>query len=83
MVASDRALRLPIMDDGVQKFMRAAADAFPDLSTMTAQQARAFLAGRRLAVTNLGDVASADDRTIAGQGGDVPVRIYRPYGDSA
>jgi acetyl esterase len=82
MVASDRALRLPIMDDGVQSFMRAADEGFPDLSTMTAQQARAFLAGRRLAATNLGDVASADDRTIAGQDGDVPVRVYRPHGDS-
>jgi acetyl esterase/lipase len=82
MVASDRALPLPIMDDGVQKFMRATNDAFPAVETMTAQEARAFLAGRRLAVTNLGDVASADDQIIAGPGGDLRVRIYRPHGSA-
>jgi acetyl esterase len=68
------------MEDGVQEFMRATNDGFPPVETMTAQQSRAFLAGRRLAVTNLGDVASADDRTFAGQGGDVGVRVYRPHG---
>jgi acetyl esterase len=83
MVASDRALRLPFMDDGVQEFMRATNDAFPAVETMTAIEARAFLAGRRLAVANLGDVASADDRVIPGPDGEVPVRIYRPRGDSA
>lgn len=82
MVASDRALRLPFMDDGVQEFMRATNDGFPAVETMTATEARAFLAGRRLAVANLGDVASADDRAIPGPNGDVPVRIYRPHGDS-
>jgi acetyl esterase len=70
------------MDDGVQKFMRDTNDAFPAVETMTAQQARAFLAGRRLAVTNLGDVASVDDRTIDGPGGDLTVRIYRPHGSA-
>ncbi len=69
------------MDDGVQEFMRATNDAFPAVGTMTAQEARAVLAGRRLAVTNLGDVASAEDRSIPGPGGDVPVRIYRPHGE--
>jgi acetyl esterase len=68
------------MDDGVQKFMRATNDAFPAVETMTAKEARAFLAGRRVAVTNLYDVASADDRRIPGPGGDLPVRIYRPHG---
>jgi acetyl esterase len=82
MVASDRALPLPNMDDGVQKFMQATNDAFPAVETMTADEARAFLAGRRPAVTNLGDVASADDRMIPGPGGDLRVRIYRPHGSA-
>lgn len=68
------------MDDGVRKFMQDTNDAFPAVEKMSAAQARAFLAGRRLAVTNLGDVAGADDRPIPGPGGDVTVRIYHPHG---
>ena len=86
MVASDRALRFGsgkgCMDDGVQRFMRAMDDGFPAVETMTPQEARAVLVGRRVPVANLDDVASADDRVIPGPGGDVPVRIYRPHGDS-
>jgi acetyl esterase len=81
MLASDRALRLPIMDDGVHKFMKDTNDEFPTVETMTAEEARAVLVGRRLAVTNLGDVAGVDDRSIPGPEGDVPVRIYRPHGE--
>lgn len=68
------------MDDGVQAFMRVTNDGFPAVETMTAREARAFLAGRRPPVANLGDVASADDLLIPGPGGDVPVRVYRPHG---
>ena len=70
------------MDDGVQKLLRAMNDTFPDVTTMTAAEARAVLVGRRPAVKNLDDVASADDRTIPGPACDVPVRIYRPHGDA-
>lgn len=69
------------MDDGVQKLMRAMNDTFPDVPAMTAAEARAALVGRRPPVANLDDVASADDRSIPGPAGDVPVRIYRPHGD--
>lgn len=69
------------MDDGVHKFMRDTNDEFPAVETMTAEEARAVLVGRRLAVTNLGDVAGVDDRPIPGPEGDVPVRIYRPHGE--
>ena len=68
------------MDDGVQAFMRVTNDGFPAVETMTAEEARAFLAGRRPPVANLDDVASADDLLIPGPGGDVPVRVYRPHG---
>jgi acetyl esterase len=70
------------MDDGVLRLMRATNDGYPAVETMTAQEARAVMVGRRLAVTNLGDVASADDRLIPGPDCDVPVRIYRPHGDT-
>lgn len=67
------------MDDGVRKFMQATNDAFPAVETMSAKEAREFLAGRRPPVSNLDDVASAEDRVIPGPDGDVPVRIYRPH----
>jgi acetyl esterase len=70
------------MDDGVQAFMRATDEGFPAVETMTAAEARAFLAGRRPPVANLADVASADDLLIPGPDGDVPVRVYRPHGSS-
>jgi acetyl esterase len=57
-------------------------DGFPAVETMTVPQARAAIVARRLPVQNLDDVASADDRGIPGPAGDVPVRIYRPHGQS-
>jgi acetyl esterase len=69
------------MDDGVQTFMRAMNDGFPAVETMTAQEAREVIVGRRLPVENIDDVASTEDRSIPGPHGDVPVRIYRPHGD--
>jgi acetyl esterase len=68
------------MDDGVAAFMHAMNDGFPAIETMTAPEARVVIAGRRLAVDNLGDVAGTDDRRVPGLGGDIPVRIYRPHG---
>jgi acetyl esterase len=68
------------MDDGVQRFMRVTNDEFPAVETMTADEARAFLVGRRAPTANIDDVASADDLLIPGPDGDVPVRVYRPHG---
>src|SRR3954454_4870874 len=68
------------MDDGVQAFMGRAHDALPAVDTMTAPEARAVLVARRAPVTNVDDVASADDRLIPGPGGDIRVRVYRPHG---
>ena len=68
------------MDDGVTAFMRAINDGFPAVETMSAPQARAAIAARRLPVENIDDVAAAEDRVIPGPGGDIPVRIYLPHG---
>ena len=68
------------MDDGVAAFMRAMNDGFPAVETMSAPEARAVIAARRLPVENIDDVASAEDRVIPGPGGEIPVRIYRPHG---
>jgi acetyl esterase len=68
------------MDDGVAAFMRAMNDGFPAVETMSAPQARAVIAARSLPVENIDDVASADDRLLAGPAGEIPVRVYRPHG---
>jgi len=68
------------MDDGVAAFMRAMNDGFPAIETMSVSDARAVIAGRRLPVDNPDDVAGVDHRRVAGLGGDIPVRIYRPHG---
>src|SRR5690349_13197346 len=69
------------MDDEVQAMMESIVAGFPAVETMTAPQARAAVAARRLPVTNLDDVSSADDRAVPGPNSAVPVRIYRPHGD--
>ena len=69
-------------DDGTRAFMRTMNDGFPAVETMSAPEARAVIAGRRLPVENLDDVASADDTTVPGPGGDIGVRVYRPHADS-
>ena len=68
------------MDDGVQALMRSINDGFPAVETMTAPEARAAIVARRQPVTNLDDVASADDRTVPGLDGHVRVRMYLPHG---
>jgi acetyl esterase len=68
------------MDDGVQAFMRTMNDGFPAVETMSATEARAVIASRRLPVENLDDVATAEDRVIPGPDCGIPVRIYRPHG---
>lgn len=77
-----RCITVQLMDDGVQRFMRALDDDFPAVETLTPGEARAVLVSRRLAVSNLDDVASADDHLIPGPDGDLRVRIYRPHGDN-
>ena len=62
--------------------MRAMNEGFPAMETMSAPEARVMIVRRRRPVLNVDDVASADDRMIPGPPGDVPVRIYRPHGDS-
>jgi acetyl esterase len=66
--------------DGVQTFLKTLNDGFPAVETMTAHQARAIFADRRLPVENLDDVAATEDRVVPGPDGDIPVRIYRPHG---
>jgi len=54
---------------------------FPRVETLTAAQARATLAARRVPAPNIDDVHSAVDATVPGPDGAIPIRVYHPHGD--
>jgi acetyl esterase/lipase len=68
------------MDDGVQAMLHELNAGFPGVETMTAAQARAAVAQRRVPVNNIEDVHSTIDHVVPGPGGGIPVRIYYPHG---
>jgi acetyl esterase len=68
------------VDDGVAAVLAQMNAGFPAVEAMTGADARAAVAARRPPVTNLDDVASADDRVIGTAAGPIGVRIYRPHG---
>ena len=81
MVASGRALRFGSWTTACRRFMHAMNDAFPAVETMTAQQARAVLVGRRRPVDEPRRRGQRRRPLDPGPDGDMPVRIYRPHGD--
>lgn len=52
---------------------------FPQVQDMTGAEARAAVAARRQPVSNLDDVASAEDIQIPASHGSIPARVYRPH----
>lgn len=54
---------------------------FPPVHTMTGARARAAIRSRFVPPVEPEPVAEVWDETIAGPGGDIPVRIYRPDGE--
>ncbi len=54
---------------------------FPPVHTMTGAEARAVIKSRFVPAQQPEPVGSVVDRTIAGPGDDIPVRIYRPDRD--
>ncbi|WP_156686910.1 alpha/beta hydrolase [Mycobacterium sp. Marseille-P9652] len=73
------------MDDPIQGDVRAVLRelqaGFPRVETMTAAEARAAVAERRLPTPNLDDVRATEDVALPGPGGAIPARIYHPHGD--
>ncbi len=70
------------MDDGVQAMLDQLCAGFPRVETMTGAAARSAVAQRRVPVTNIDDVRSTEDRSVAGpDGGAIGVRIYHPHGE--
>jgi acetyl esterase/lipase len=67
--------------EGAQTMLRELDAGFPRVETMTALQARAAIAQRRLPVTNTDDVRRTIDHWVPGPGGAIPVRIYYPHGE--
>lgn len=53
---------------------------FPKVQEMSGAEARAAVAARRVPVTNLDDVRSAEDLEIASAHGPIPARVYHPHG---
>lgn len=75
------------MDDPVNGFVRSMLRelnaGFPQVETMTAAQARAAVAARRVPAANVDDVRGTVDASAPGPDGEIPVRVYHPHGDSA
>ncbi|BBZ44241.1 alpha/beta hydrolase [Mycobacterium parmense] len=69
----------PQVDARVRAVLRLLDADFPRVETMTGAAARAEIAKRRMPVTNGDDVRSSVDRSIAGPGGALPVRVYHPH----
>ncbi len=69
------------LDGTVRNMLRDLNAGFPRVETMTAPEARAAIAQRRLPVTNIDDVRRTIDHSVAGPGGAIPVRIYYPHGE--
>lgn len=67
------------MEDEVGKMLALLDEGFPPVHEMTGPEARALVAARQQPVTNLDDVAGAED-AVLGASHPVPVRIYRPHG---
>ncbi len=69
------------IDGTVQAMLRELNAGFPRVETMTAPQARAAVAERRVPVDNLDDVRNTIDSSVPGPAGAIPVRVYHPHGE--
>ncbi|GAB3722095.1 alpha/beta hydrolase [Nocardiopsis nanhaiensis] len=72
-----------MLDTEVADLLETLNAGFPDVSAMTGPEARAAVAARQAPDAHRLDVRAVEDRTVAGTGGPVPVRIYQPHGNGA
>jgi acetyl esterase/lipase len=68
------------LDGAVQAMLRELNAGFPRVETMTAAEARAAVAQRRVPANNIDDVRTTIDHAIPGPAGAIPARIYYPHG---
>ncbi len=69
------------LDPQIAGLLEALDASFPPVHTMSGAQARAIIRSRYMPVLEPEPVAEVRDETIAGPGGGIPVRIYRPDGE--
>jgi hypothetical protein len=69
-IASDVAAMLDALDKG-----------FPDVTTVPVPELRELIRSRRTPLTRLPDMKSVNDIEIAGPGGSLALRVYRPRSD--
>jgi acetyl esterase len=70
------------LDPQIAPLLEAFDGGFPPVHTMTGAQARATIRSRFAPPARPEPVAKVWDETVPGPGGDIPVRIYRPDGDT-
>ncbi len=66
-------------DTEVADLLQVLNEGFPRVEAMSGAEARAAVAARRAPVTNLDDVASAEDVEIPAPHGSVGARVYQPH----
>jgi len=72
--------RSAVIDVEVAEMLGILNDGFPAVSQMTGPEARAAVSERRAPVSNLDDVERVADCRIPARHGEIPVRLYFPYG---
>lgn len=70
-----------ILDPQIAALLETLDAGFPLVHTMSGAQARAAIRARFVPPIEPEHVADVRDDLVAGPGGDIPVRIYRPHGD--
>lgn len=70
-----------VLDPEVSALLTLLNETFPAVHTLSGAEARAAVAARRQPVTNVDDVASAQDTSIDTDAGPLRIRVYQPHGD--
>lgn len=71
------------LDPQIAGVIEALDAGFPPVHTMTGAQARATIRSRFVPAPHPEPLGAVSDASVAGPGGDIPVRIYRPVSDAA
>jgi acetyl esterase len=71
------------LDPQIADMIGALDAGFPPVHTMTGSEVRAAIRSRFVPATDPEPVGAVTDTSIAGPGGDIAVRIYRPVSDAA
>ncbi|WP_367650423.1 alpha/beta hydrolase [Nocardioides sp. zg-DK7169] len=77
---------MTVLDDAlggeVARLLAVLEEGFPPVHLMSGPEARAAVAARAVAPDNLDDVRATEDHRVPTEGGDLRVRVYRPWDDA-